>query len=426
MNVLLVNIPLVWYYTPPTGIFYLKGFLEKNGINCDVLDLNLEYMKKFCINHVPPSLPDYTEDDKFDRLVNKNNLIEYFDGYTNNLDEYDVVGFSVHSIQSLKIFNLIYSIFIEKIKSNTKVVVGGTASYDMNMMTDYSDFEVFNGIGEKFFSEFFGLGEYTELYNYNQLYNDDIWDTKHLSIFISRGCVNKCNYCYPREYFNIEHRKNSYIINEIVYMINKYDKYYFNFITENINNNPRYINDLSNMLYVLKKSNKKYSSLKWKSNFAIQDWSPDYSLLSKSGCYKLNVGIETGCDETRFSMNKFSTNEQIIKHLEECRKYNIENKFYIMTGYITETTEQFNKSNDFYEYLFSEYSDVIKEVKINMYSHSKGYCKLKNKYNDIVYDINGDWVYGDNTYDIRLNRLNIIYNLAKKYNLNIRSYIYED
>ena len=108
------------------------------------------------------------------------------------------------------------------------------------------------------------------------------------------------------------------------------------------------------MKYLVELQNKipDFKKLSYSGQFIIRPKSqhPEYlfELLQKSGCDRLEIGIESGSERVRDHMGKKFSNEDIDYHFRMCDKYGIKNYILMFTSYPTETIEDHNETIQFY------------------------------------------------------------------------------
>ena len=93
-SVHIINTPPGWLKSPPLGAAYLKTFLEKNGIETKVLDLN---MALFQLYNLPKSewlaLNDNFERGLFDE--SERTFTQFFNNIYRRLENSQIIGFSL-------------------------------------------------------------------------------------------------------------------------------------------------------------------------------------------------------------------------------------------------------------------------------------------------------------------------------------------
>lgn len=159
---------------------------------------------------------------------------------------------------------------------------------------------------------------------------------------LTRGCSFGCTYCvnyflnkklYYQENKHIRFKDVEYSIEEARYL---QDVYKFNFI---------YFAD-ENMLELPLSELKKYAKL-WNKHIRLPFYSScrvelaseeKVKILKKMGCATLAFGIECGNEEFRRKiLRRFTTNNQIIKTFNLCKKYGIRTTANNMFGFPYET-----------------------------------------------------------------------------------------
>ena len=77
--------------------------------------------------------------------------------------------------------------------------------------------------------------------------------------------------------------------------------------------------------------------------------------MSLSGCNMLRMGVETGSEKVRYSVNKRISNERYLKVFEICRKLGIKTTAYFMAGLPSETKEDLKTTISFIDKLKPDY-----------------------------------------------------------------------
>lgn len=93
-SVHIINTPPGWLKSPPLGAAYLKTFLEKNGIETKVLDLNMALFQLYNF----PKTEWLTLNDTFERnLFDESERIfpQFFNNVYKRLEGSGIIGFSL-------------------------------------------------------------------------------------------------------------------------------------------------------------------------------------------------------------------------------------------------------------------------------------------------------------------------------------------
>jgi len=142
-------------------------------------------------------------------------------------------------------------------------------------------------------------------------------------IMATRGCPFNCTYCASPVLRSIYKKKGRYIrrrsvknvIDELVWMKDRYQVKYVNFPDDVFTSDIRWLEEFA-------KEYKRNVALPFEcithvvfaSRHAVE-------LLKKAGCYWLMIGVQSVSESTRRNMlNRFETNEQIRRVAEECHR----------------------------------------------------------------------------------------------------------
>ena len=140
---------------------------------------------------------------------------------------------------------------------------------------------------------------------------------KTLGILTSRGCINRCNFCYRMEK-GIRFRSIENVVEEIKTLKDRYGITYFKIQDELFDFPKKRILDFYE---VLKKNNLK---IKFYCQARVDIFDEEMAAwLKESGCKFLNFGMESGDQNVLNLMNKNTTVEQNIKAAEIARKIGI-------------------------------------------------------------------------------------------------------
>jgi radical SAM superfamily enzyme YgiQ (UPF0313 family) len=378
-NVVIVASGLLVNDRPPPAIAFLAGVCELNNINYEVFDLNIYIKKSFGDDiweklFLLPSEADYLE-------INDKKLLDKIDQVIDDAAEIilsydpDLIAISVFSHTQYAWTKLILTAL--KNKSAITIIAGGQGiSYETTdnktigkklqeqKLLDY----YVNGEGDITFDSFLknkpelGLNgpncEYETwvpqlsqldnlpLPSYKKIEFDDYkLRNDHPAIITitgSRGCVRRCTFCNVGDIWKkFRFRSADDITKEI-------QKHYletgiseFHFSDSLINGSLKQFIDLMKNLIILKEEFPDLANLKFSGQFIIRSSNqhPEYmfELMQKSGCHRVEVGVESGSEEVRKHMGKPFTNADLDYHFEMCAKYGIKNGLLLFTGYPTES-----------------------------------------------------------------------------------------
>lgn len=160
------------------------------------------------------------------------------------------------------------------------------------------------------FWEIFPMEKYT---NCLKFFNQKP-EEKSFSIITSRGCINRCNFCYRMEK-GIRLRSVDKIVEEIKILYDRYGVNCYFFMDE------LFVISKARLLEFegeLKEANLK---IKYSCNARVDIFDEEIiEILKRTGCQFINVGFESSDDNVLRLMNKHTTVEQNVRVLEMVKK----------------------------------------------------------------------------------------------------------
>ncbi len=142
-------------------------------------------------------------------------------------------------------------------------------------------------------------------------------DDKMLGILTSRGCFNRCNFCYRMEK-GIRFRSVENVVEEMKILKEKYGVSYF-FMNDELFNFPK--KRTFEFCESLRKNNLK---IKFSCNARVDAFDEETAIcLKESGCKFLNFGMESSDQNVLDLMKKNTTVEQNIRAAEIAKKVGI-------------------------------------------------------------------------------------------------------
>jgi radical SAM superfamily enzyme YgiQ (UPF0313 family) len=166
-------------------------------------------------------------------------------------------------------------------------------------------------------------------------------DPRYVSVTASKGCVRNCTFCdvasfWPRYIYRSGEKVAAEIIEN--YQFTKIKNFVF---SDNLMNGS--ISEYHKMNLVL--AEKIPNTIKYK-GYAIfrnkaQMKTEDFELARLAGCDSWAIGIESGSEKVRFDMKKKFTDEDMDHGIVNLHKNFIKQSWLFITGYPTETDEDF-------------------------------------------------------------------------------------
>lgn len=172
-----------------------------------------------------------------------------------------------------------------------------------------------------------------ELYRYSALIKDE---KKMTTIQTTRGCPFKCIFCYPMFGRNVRFRSAKSIINEVEDAVNNFGIEFIYFVDDTMTINKKRMFDICNG-FIEKGLNNK---VKWFCTTRVD--TVDKELLSKmkkSGCIRVNFGVESGNSEILKIIKKGITVEQVILAFQDAKDIGLEAVAYFIIGHPHETKD---------------------------------------------------------------------------------------
>ncbi len=160
-------------------------------------------------------------------------------------------------------------------------------------------------------------------------------------IISSRGCPNQCTFCSSRTERSLGHkyrmRTPALVVDEMEYMHQKYGALVFSFMDLAF---PLVKNHAYTLCEEIIKRNL-HKKIKWSTECRVKPLDQDMlDIMKKSGCQRINFGIESGNNETLRDLKKNFTTDDVEKAVKMAHKSRIEIDGMFMMGLPGETEEK--------------------------------------------------------------------------------------
>jgi len=452
MNVALILTPSYNPDKPPLSLAYLKSYNQRDDINIKCFDLNIDLYsrvsdlnKKFWNSGNVSSWMDKEKLDSLDFIDDR--IISL---WTNEIMAFNprIVGFSVYST------NLILALKIsKKIKEASKdvfILFGGPGIFTYRSNSDACFLDPVDatilGEGEELLRKviesvdnkgfimpapsilirrekyFMEKEESTFLIeNLDEIpfpdYDDfDLKKYKEpgqLPLLFSRGCVGKCAFCYETVFWRkFRSRRAETVIKEINHLLNKYDNRIFNFSFNDslINGDIKVLETFCNIIIENK------MNIGWWGMARI-DTRMDRDFIKKmieAGCKSLAYGIESGSQKVLDLMGKRYTLKDIEKSIVNTYEAGIKPGISLLVGFPGEDEEDFNMTCS----LVKKLGKYLSYVNIAPLGIIPGTLVDRNKEKlglHVEDSINWGTSDGKNTLEVRIDRVNILADIANEY-----------
>jgi len=366
----------------PLGLCYISALLNKHGFKASVYDA--EFDSKVTANlstsGMTSNIDDYLE-------KNRNLNHQIWKDIEGKIKSYnpDVVGISVKTPALRSAMNIAQ--ICRNINPDIKIVMGGfhaTCLPEETISSKNVDFVVI-GEGEYAFLrllESLNSGEdlkkckglvYKDVAgrvlinppgelipDLDELPNpdrDNVLDAEKYpkesygEIFTGRGCPYRCIFCASMRVWGrkTRHRSAKRVVDEIEYVHKKYGTKYFCIEDDTFMMDRNRMNEFCDLLMERK------LPIKWECETRVNLVTRDsLEKIKRAGCVLLNVGVESGNDETLKKIKKDITISQIQSAFKLIHSLKIPVSAYIMIGFPWETKEEMVQTVSFAESLLPQ------------------------------------------------------------------------
>lgn len=460
-DVLIIMVPFTYSYGPNLAPALLKACLAKHNISSTAYDYTAEF------NHKYFNFPEYDAVTAWFQHPEIKLTKKEYEWYLSIVDKLSddiikknpkILGISLLSMNSQR-FTEDLCFLIKKKTDKIKIVIGGGGhdifqdqfgkNWNQVMIESALVDTALVGEGEQAFvniikNDIYGIYQSTQLNNtelsnipvpdYSD-YDLSIYDTLKFNstsnwdrslddqedkpivyqITSSKGCVKNCVFCDVAKIWpKFRYRNGKQVAMEIVELNKKHNATYFSFTDSLINGGLKPFKELNQTL-----AEELPNTIKYEAQFIARgprDMPEEYfSLMSRAGCYALNVGIESGSDAVRMHMKKGSTREDVDYTTEMLNKYNIRQLWNIIIGYTTETDDDWNQTMDLIKYWIPRSNGLLTVLPVSLFLMLDGTPVKEKEYinqNKIkINKINGyssfNWISENNptnTYEKRVER----------------------
>lgn len=366
MHISLINLPRYEIHRPPLSLAILSEICNQEGVDYACTDLSL---------HLWKTLPnDFETIDTF--CITGEIAPDCRQRLTQAIDAVvcDIVSRHPKTMFALSLLSTwstpVCEIFCDSVRrhSDCEIVLGGQglASQDwVQQQVDQGRIDHFLiGEGEIIFRQFLqgqrtgpginnfdfqqidDLDQHCVIPDYRGLPLDQypyLTDRPDLFITASRGCVRNCGYCdIAHQWKKYRYRDAQHVAAEMIAQFERHGIRDFFFTDSLINGSMKMLNELCDHLITYRQQHPQ-ADFKWRGQYIFRPRdSVKESHIKKmvdAGVTYLIIGLETGSDRVRFDMNKKHTTDDAEWFLEMFKKYGIQCRLLMLTGWVTETLE---------------------------------------------------------------------------------------
>jgi radical SAM superfamily enzyme YgiQ (UPF0313 family) len=171
---------------------------------------------------------------------------------------------------------------------------------------------------------------------------------------ISRGCINKCFFCYYIHKGRMAYKNIAKVTDELRYLSRKYDTRYFHFMDAEINFDDNYLGKLCEVL------NKRLPRIRW-SALAIPNIKKELLVkMRNAGCVQLRWGVEYASERMLGIIGKKTNVKEIKEVIKNAHHLGIYNYITLLTGLGIERKKDIEDTEGFIKRM-SPYINSIKE-----------------------------------------------------------------
>lgn len=371
-TVVIASMPLVdSMHAPMAAPAVLKASLTRAGIKSTAIDLNIEVLLKVKSHPEQQALKKFFKDQTCeDWIVQEISKILFYCANRIIACRPTIIALSLLTFECQN-FTLWLCLLLKQMYPQAKIVIGGPGikNYVGNASDRYRNSIRQQGLIDDWIA---GDGDQSLVeyvkgnYNYPGI-NSDIWETnkdldslpypdwsdynfylysqQYMPIVDSKGCVRNCEFCDVIEYWEkFQSRKAENIFKEMLYQIDHYNMRDFDFRSSLSNGNLKEFKKLLQLMYDYNQNKYRPEQLSWNASFIVRPKSqhPEimWEQLSATNA-TLSLGIESVVPHVRKNLGKYFENDDIDYHLEMAKKYNVNLVLMIITGYPTETIEDY-------------------------------------------------------------------------------------
>jgi len=441
--IILACVPKLSLIAPLPGIAQLKSILIENGFLAKTIDINAILYHK-CLDTNCRTLWDRHDStffyrNKYKVMIENSIFNKELNSIAKEIANISPEWFGVGLYGKHNLYTAVDLCFrIKQFNSNIKTVIGGPfVKYcGKNLLkyklidhyiigdADKSLLELlkgnldFPGIDRQSPHQFSDLDTLPfpnyddyDFSNYLNLDDPGPIHPKSNSLYISgsRGCIFQCTYCEIKGHWKkFSQCSGVRIAKEMEFLHKKYKINKFIFTDNMVNGVPDELEAFCKEIITLKKQDQSIN-ISWKGHFSYHSKKlmkdNFFVLLKQSGLSEFIFGVESGSERIRAHMRKPLTDVDLNFAMQELAKHNIKITLLMMVGYVTETEEDFQKTLEMFD-RFLPYVNIINvyigatlSISEDTYLY-KNLSKLKIQY----FKGSHDWIYQDNTPDVRFDR----------------------
>jgi len=393
-NVVIAAMPFVdSMHAPMAAPAVLKASLTKAGIKSTAIDLNIEVLIKVKSHPEYHNLKKFFENQEVDDSRNVQEISKILQYCAERIVSKNptVIALSLLTFECQN-FTLWLCLLLRQQCPTARIVIGGPGIKNQvaNLNDKFREVAVELGLidhyvtgdGDQALIEYIkgnynfpgiNTDHWTPIKDLDSLpypdwsdYNFYLYSQTYIPVVDSKGCVRNCEFCDIIEFWEkFQSRKADSIFSEMLHQIDRYGYYNFDFRSSLSNGNLKEFKKLLTLMHEYNKT-KTYrpEQISWNASFIVRQKSQHPELMwEQMGAThaSLSLGIESVVPHVRHHLGKHFENEDIDWHLEMAKKYNVKIIMMIITGYPTETREDWEFTKNWFKER-SHYNDTISRL----------------------------------------------------------------
>ena len=363
--IVIAAMPLIETDRVLAGPAVLKSALAEHGISSVALDLNVDIFLKFQTSIHQSYLKDFfykqiIHDEIIDEV---NSMLHYC---ANQIVKFNptIIGLSLFA-NDCQVFTTWLCALLKQLVPTTIIVIGGPGIVDFDyaekikkakLIDDY-----ISGDGEISFTNYIqgnikypGINSlnWQPVEDLNKLpypdysdYNLHWYGEPSIPIVDSRGCVRNCEFCDVIELWKkFQYKTADSIFAEMLHQIDKYNVHHFDFRSSITNGNLKEFRKLISKIADYNQKKFRSEQISWEGSFIIRPHTnhPEelWALLQQNNA-RLFFGVESVIPRVRHLLGKHFENSDLDYHLQMAQKYSILVDLLMISGYPSETVEDY-------------------------------------------------------------------------------------
>jgi len=416
--IVIAAMPLVETNRALAGPAVLKSSLAQHGIDSVALDLNADVFLKFKSSAHQSYLRDFFYKQIIhDEIIDEVNLMLHY--CANQIVKLNprIIGLSLFA-DDCQVFTTWLCALLKQMVPDAVIVIGGPGIVGFDYAKKIKKAKLINdyisGDGEISFVNYIqGNMEYTGInssswqpvedlmklpYPDYSDYNLYWYDQPSIPLIDSRGCVRSCEFCDVIEIWKkFQYKTADFIFAEMMYQIGRHNVHHFDFRSSITNGNLREFRKLIVKIAEYNQTKFRSEQISWEGSFIVrpQNNHPEemWAVLEQNNA-QLFFGVESVIPRVRHLLGKNFENSDLDYHLQMTQKYSILVNLLMISGYPSETYEDYETIKQWFrdrKHFANNSVKLVQIVPLGIIPNTKLYRDSK-KYNIINADSGRGWV----------------------------------